>query len=139
MIRYSVAGVTPLLLLALALALPASLAQADDGVAVSWTREVVPILKRRCAVCHITGQEPGGMALTPDSAYASIVNQPSQQSPLKRVEPGAPEQSYLLHKVRGTQASVGGEGDNMPYQAPPLPEAQVKLIQAWIAQGAQDN
>ncbi|BFM08297.1 hypothetical protein [Halioxenophilus aromaticivorans] len=106
---------------------------------VSFNKKVVPILKRRCAVCHITGNEPGNMALTPNSAYDSLVNQRSVQSNLLRVNPGAPSESYIVHKLQGSQAEAGGIGDRMPYMAPPLSSKQLQLIETWISQGAQNN
>lgn len=135
-------------LLGIALAIP--LAQFADGsetpVAttaatdeVSFKKKVVPILKRRCAVCHITGNEPGNMALTPNGAYDSLVNQDSVQSDLLRVKPGAANESYIVHKLKGSQAQAGGLGDRMPYMAPPLSSTQLQLITTWINQGAQNN
>jgi hypothetical protein len=55
------------------------------------------------------------------------------------VTPGAPEKSYLLSKLLGTQSQVGGSGSQMPYGASPLQQAQINLIQQWISQGAPDN
>ncbi len=106
---------------------------------VSFKIKIVPILKRRCAVCHITGNEPGNMALTPNDAFASLVNQDSVQSNLLRVKPGAPSESYIVHKLQGSQAQAGGLGDRMPYMAPPLSSKQLQLIETWISQGAQNN
>ncbi len=107
---------------------------------VSFEEDVAPVLKRRCAICHITGKEPGLVSLVPASAYDSIVGVSSVQSELKRVEPGNPEASYLYHKISGTQFEVpGGEGDQMPLGLPPLPEEQQELIRTWIEQGAMNN
>jgi hypothetical protein len=49
-----------------------------------------------------------------------------------------PENSYLYHKITGTQASVGGSGERMP-RGGQLSDAEIQTIRAWIAQGALDN
>ena len=68
---------------------------------------------------------------------------PSAQSPLLRVRPGRPSQSYLWHKLAGTQDSVGGSGDRMPaLHLPgdqPLAGAEMELLRGWILDGARDN
>lgn len=106
---------------------------------MSFQQDIAPILKRRCAVCHITGQEPGKLSLVPDRALQSLRGAESVQSQLKRVEPGQPEKSYLLHKLLGSHKDVGGEGSQMPYLSNPLPKEQVELIRAWIEQGAPES
>lgn len=107
--------------------------------AVSFARDLVPVLRTRCAICHLTGQEPGYMKLYPSAAYASLVNVPSSEGPLKRVQPGAPQRSYLMHKLDGTHLDAGGAGEQMPLGQPPLDEAVRERFRAWIDQGAQDN
>lgn len=128
--------------LVLVTALFASGAFASTGggsEAVSFAKEIAPLLKQRCAVCHVTGQEPGMMSLVPTKAYASLVGQKSVQSDMQRVEPGKPDESYLLHKLAGSHLDTGGEGLQMPFAAPPLAEAQQDLIRRWIEEGAVDN
>lgn len=131
--RRLIAGIAAAMLLAIPAASPA---QAEE---VSFARQIVPILKRRCATCHLTGEEPGSMALHPRGAYGSIVNAPSEQAPLLRVAPGKPDESYLYHKLRGTQLEVEGKGEPMPLEGWPLPDSEIALFRAWIEQGARDN
>lgn len=106
---------------------------------VSFSQAVAPILRTQCATCHMTGDEPGGMQLYPSAAHRSLVGVASRESPLQRVAPGEPEQSYLLHKLRGTHLEVGGQGVQMPFAQPPLPEESLQLIRSWIEQGAKNN
>jgi hypothetical protein len=51
------------------------------------------------------------------------------------ITPNDPSQSYLLHKVSGTQASVGGGGGTMP-QGGSMSQADIDSIELWISQGA---
>lgn len=106
---------------------------------VQFKRDIVPLLKVRCAVCHLTGDEAYGMALHPAAAYKSLVNVPSGESPLVRVKPGKPDESYLVQKIEGTQAEVHGKGLQMPIDSGPLSREEIAMIRAWITEGAKDN
>lgn len=125
-----------------ALVLAAGLVPAVGALAedVSYKDDLLPILKRRCGACHITGQEPGNMALIPGKAYESLVNQDSVELPtMKRVQPGDPDKSYLIHKLEGTHVEVGGTGSRMPFHQGPLPKKQLTQFRAWIESGALAN
>lgn len=110
-----------------------------DASPVSFAKNIVPILEARCASCHMTGDEPGEMALIADAAYPSLLRQSSQIESLKIVQPGSPGQSYLMLKLEGTHLEVEGQGARMPLAAPPLSQDQLKLIRDWIEQGARAN
>ncbi|MCC4114827.1 hypothetical protein LLG90_05620 [Aromatoleum toluclasticum] len=126
-------------------AVAAAMATAFAGAAaaqaqqVSFARDIVPVLRTRCATCHLTGDEPGGMRLYPAAAYRSIVKVQSKESPLQLVAPGDPAGSYLLHKIEGTHLEAGGNGVRMPFAQPPLEDETRERIHAWIADGARDN
>jgi hypothetical protein len=53
---------------------------------------------------------------------------------LKRVDPGNPDNSFLLIKVEGPDSFA--LGSRMPMTAPNLTTAQIQLIRDWIAAGA---
>jgi hypothetical protein len=132
----AIAGVL-LVPLALAWQFPAS---AEEPV--SFKKQVQPILNTRCVVCHVTGAESGGLNLQRASSLTNLVESPSTQAPLPRVTPGDPEKSYLVHKLRGTHAQVGGSGAAMPFtdgNPIPLPPADLQLIERWISEGAKDG
>lgn len=121
-----------------ALTLIAASAQAEPTV--SFAQAIAPVLKARCALCHMTGEEAGHMALHPDAAYASLVGvQASEVPALMRVKPGAPDRSYMLMKIEGTHLKNGGMGARMPFGGPPLDKATIEMIRAWIAAGAPEN
>ena len=102
----------------------------------SYARDVDPIVTRSCATsgCHDAEAEEG-LDLRSAVALASLVDVPAEQAPLDRVEPGDPAASYFWHKLNGTQSSVGGRGDTMPKDAPPLSAEELALIEAWISEG----
>lgn len=124
---------------AAAAALLAVAASTGASENVSFARDLVPLLRTNCATCHLTGQEAGNMKLHPGAAYASLVNVPSTESALKRVEPGAPEKSYLMHKLDGSHLDAGGSGERMPFGQPPLDDAVRERFRSWIAAGATEN
>lgn len=127
------------LVLGAALVAAAVAVRAEEAApTVSYQKEIVPILEQNCATCHLTGEEAGGMSLVGDSAIAFLVAKPSQEAPtILRVEPGAPDKSYLVMKLEGTHLDHGGSGARMPFGGFPLDDADMAKIRAWIAQGAK--
>ncbi len=118
----------------------AALIAAGAAAEVSFSEALVPVLKKRCAICHLTGQEAGGMALHPRAAYGSLVGVASVQVPgMQRVAPGSPQDSYLLHKLEGTHLDAGGTGLRMPFNESPLDPETIGRFRDWIAAGAPDN
>ena len=120
--------------------LVASSAVMADEAAVSFKTQIQPILDGQCVFCHVTGAENGGLNLGRRVARASLLAT-STEAPMPRVTPGAAEQSYLIHKLRGTQLAAGGNGNRMPMNDPPRPldDGQLSLILRWIEAGAPDN
>lgn len=107
---------------------------------LSHAADIQPIWDANCVTgCHVAGGTASAwFLLTSDVAYTSIVNKASISFPtLTLVVPGDPDMSYLMHKIQGTQADVGGGTASMPQPpAMPLADADVQKISAWIEQGA---
>lgn len=106
--------------------------------AVDYVLDIQPIWDEKCVTsCHT----PGGIAmmgplLGADVSYANLVDKQSPTVALMLVAPGDPDGSYLWHKVEGTQADVpNGGGAKMPI-GPALTDAELDLIEQWIAAGA---
>lgn len=109
---------------------------------VSFSLQVQPILTDRCAFsgCHASTSPAADQSLAEGLAYVNVHDIPSQELPsMDRVEPGEPDQSYLVHKIQGTHLDVGGTGLRMPRGQEPLSDDQIRLIRAWIEQGARNN
>jgi len=97
------------------------------------------VLSPRCATCH-DGASGTPLTLSPESAYLELVGVASTQVPdLLLVAPSEPAASYLLSKLRGTQAQVGGSGDQMPPGGDALSEDEIAAIESWIASGAPND
>jgi len=86
-----------------------------------------------CTQCHVGANAPQGLRLDAANSYALLVNVASNEVPaLLRVNPGNPNQSYLVQKISGT-AAVGGR---MPLGQAALPQDRIDLIRQWITAGA---
>ena len=97
------------------------------------------IFDTSCALsgCHAGANPPQGMNLSAGEAFGNIVGVPSQERPsLLRVDPGSPDDSYLVHKIQGNSDIVG---QRMPLGGSPLSSDQINLIRTWIANGAENN
>ncbi|PRP94729.1 hypothetical protein ENSA5_40520 [Enhygromyxa salina] len=104
--------------------------------------EVQPILEAAC-LCHFMPSNGGDMTapyltLNLGVGVGEMVDVNSVQLPsMMRVAPGDVENSYLVHKLRGTHADVGGPSDTDPMPPlQPLSASDQQTIEAWIAGGA---
>lgn len=93
-----------------------------------------------CVACHTNvGRNPAGnLNLLHDVAYNNLVGVNATQRPsMKRVEPGNPDDSYLVHKLEGRPGIVGVR---MPFNGPPyLTDGQIVIVRRWIELGAPRN
>jgi hypothetical protein len=89
-----------------------------------------------CTVCHAGANAPLGLRLDEVNSFGMLVGIPSVQVPgLLHVDPGAPDLSYLIHKLEGT-AAIGGQ---MPLNAPALPQSTIDFVRQWITDGAMPD
>ena len=128
----------------------AGVACAGDGTGMlpppppanSLSNDVQPILTANCtdSACHGAPTPQLGMNLSVDLTFSNTVGVPAVEvSTLNRVEPGDPDNSYLIHKLEGTAGAVGGVDTQMPLGRNPLDQSDIDIIRAWIADGAQNN
>ncbi len=117
------------------------LAPPSGGVGSTFSSIVQGIFVPRCATaaCHSGPPPQPAPQLDADAAYAALVGVQSTESSFKLVDPGAPERSYLVYKLRGDIAAVGGSGSAMPSGDSPLDDSDIRAIEAWIANGAPND
>jgi mono/diheme cytochrome c family protein len=108
------------------------------ALSIKLSSDVQPIFNSTCVICH-QGAGQAGLTLEPGKTYINLVGVKSTESPLMRVQAGAPDQSYLMNKLQGTQVQAGGQGAQMPLNGTPLSSAQIELVRQWISQGALNN
>jgi len=112
------------LLLASGLGVGGSTAAPTD---VSFTRDIAPILTKKCVTCHRPEKAKGNYQL---HNFESLMKPgASQQAPVK---PGQPAMSELFRLLVAADAD-----DRMPQKDDPLPKGQIALIESWIQQGAK--
>ncbi len=99
--------------------------------AASFSRDVMPILKRRCVKCHGAERDDGTGPRIEEGLSLMSWNDIMKGSTWGSVvEPGDPVGSYMLELIL--------EGD-MPEKAPRLLPRELRLIAAWIRDGATGN
>lgn len=94
------------------------------------------IFNATCATsgCHSGVGAPLGLDLQAAVSHDNLVGVPSVEvAALLRVAPGDAPASYLVRKLEGGPDIVGVR---MPNGLPPLPQAQIERIKAWIDAGA---
>jgi hypothetical protein len=92
------------------------------------------IIAPRCSgqpgLCHNGQFEPN--LSTPSLAYEYLTVRPSLEKPDRyRVDPGNPDDSVLIDKLRGRDVAT-----QMPLGAEPLSEDDIAALEAWIDDGA---
>lgn len=96
----------------------------------------------RCVYCHYDGDGAPPPDLTNPFRTDSegVVNVDSlYRSDIKRVEPGNPDRSLLVLKIRARNADqdYSDIGVQMPYSFDPLSASQVAVVRQWIQEGAR--
>jgi hypothetical protein len=94
--------------------------------AVSFSKDVLPILKASCQKCHSGKDSKGGIDL---SSYTTL-KKGGKDGPVF-VE-GDPTKSPLV-------TSISGDKPDMPKKAAPLTKMQVTTISTWVKEGAKNN
>ncbi len=94
---------------------------------VDYLRDVKPILTRHCVLCH--GAEDPEAGFRADTAQSLREGGDSGISPVA-LTPG--QESVLIQVVRGEHEEIR----RMPFKKPPLDDAQIAILQAWVAAGA---
>lgn len=106
---------------------------ADDGVTLAQLQQT--IFGAICTNCHTGANAPRALRLdSEENSYAFLVNRPADEIPaLMRVNPGNPDESYLIKKLEGAADIVGAR---MPLGGPYLSQEQIDQLRSWIANGA---
>jgi hypothetical protein len=84
---------------------------------IDYTRDIEPLLSRRCYMCHGPQQQMSGLRLD------------RKEAALKVIQPGNSGSSRLIRMVAGVEKMV------MPPMGARLTAAEVGLLRAWIDQG----
>jgi mono/diheme cytochrome c family protein len=102
-----------------------SSARAADA-AIDYTRDVKPILKQHCYRCHGASQQKGGLR----ADTVAFLKEGGDVGP--GLKPGDAKASLIIQAILGQHEDIS----QMPYKKPPLADADVAKISAWINAGA---
>ncbi len=108
------------------------------NASATYTRVQGLVFTPNCAVagCHSSLAPQQGMSLAAGSAYGNVVRVPAVERPdLNRVEPGDPDRSYLVKKLRGDPDITGVR---MPDGSTLTPE-EIQLVIDWVRRGAPND
>ncbi|MCP4189661.1 MAG: hypothetical protein GY768_03420 [Planctomycetaceae bacterium] len=94
---------------------------AAEPQGISFTKQIAPILVKRCRSCHIDKQE----AELSFKSYASLLDG-SESGAV--IESGDASRSILIDLVQ--------EGE-MPPKGSPVPDAEIQLLAEWVDEGAK--
>ncbi len=94
--------------------------------AISFGRDVKPILASRCLACHGPDADEGGLRLHEQTAALAELD-----SGDFAIVPGQPAQSTLLARICSADADM-----RMPPEGKGLKEKEIATLRQWISEGA---
>ena len=94
---------------------------------VDFSRDVQPLLARRCLSCHGPDTQEGGLRL--DSADGATSELPSGG---RAIVPGSADTSLVLERITSTDPDL-----QMPPEGARLTPAQVASLRDWIGEGGE--
>lgn len=95
-----------------------------DEASLTFEKDVRPILKAHCTLCHGEDSKPKGGV---DLRLRRFMDRPTDSGAVLLV-PGNPEASELV--------AIVARGE-MPKKGHPVPEAELAVIRRWIVEGAK--
>src|SRR6185436_6247123 len=93
---------------------------------VSFSRDVAPVLEKKCVACHGPDKAKGGLRL---HTFTNLLHGGDSKEPI--VTAGQPEKSKLYQLLVATDPD-----DRMPQKDEPLPTNQIVVLKRWIVEGA---
>jgi hypothetical protein len=94
---------------------------------ISFNEDIRPIFNQKCVGCHGGVKQAGGFGLV----FRENALRETDRGKFAIV-PGRPGQSELIRRVRHENQEL-----RMPFEADPLSEAEIQLLERWIDQGAE--
>ncbi|MEA2734020.1 MAG: hypothetical protein QOE14_471 [Humisphaera sp.] len=95
---------------------------------ISYSRQIQPLLKQKCAECHAGSELKGGF----DASSVASITKGGKKAGAGLIA-GKPDDSPIVQYVEGKKQP------QMPKGAKPLAPAEIALIRAWVASGAIDD
>ncbi len=94
---------------------------------ISYNEHIRPIINAKCINCHGGVKKAGGLSfLFREEALGET------DSGIPAIIPGDPKNSELIKRIKHHDPEL-----RMPFEADPLTESEIELLEAWIDQGAE--
>jgi cytochrome c553 len=100
---------------------------AQNAQTVNFSREVQPLLARRCFACHGPDKAEGGLRMNSAEGLSVTLDSGGQA-----VVAGKPDESEVIQRITSTE-----EGVRMPPEGKPLTETEQDLLRRWIEEGGK--
>ena len=114
-------------LMVASLLLPRGVSAQTTAEPIDFSRQIQPILAKRCYACHGPDKAEGGLRLnSKEAAFAKL------ESGTHAITAKDAAKSELLKRVTSRD-----EGVQMPPEGAPLTDSQVALLRRWIDEGAE--
>jgi mono/diheme cytochrome c family protein len=106
------------------------------GAAGTYSALAQQIFVPRCTSgsCHGGNPPPAFPQLDADAGWGAMVNVQSQEDVMLLVKPGAPDESWLMVRLRGE-----GGRQAMPSGDTQLGASELSAVEGWIANGAPND
>ncbi|XZE35949.1 DUF1549 domain-containing protein [Pirellulaceae bacterium SH501] len=96
---------------------------------ISFTKQVLPILRDQCFGCHQPAKANGSYSMT---EFDSLLRAGESGEPA--IVPGQSSKSYLMSEIEPKEGKA-----EMPKGKPPLSESDREMIRRWIDEGAVND
>jgi hypothetical protein len=93
---------------------------------IDFNTEVKPIINKKCISCHGGVKRQGGFSLLFRSEALA-----NTESGKPAIIPGRPDESDMIRRL-----TLKDPEERMPYKHEPLKEEEIKILTAWVKQGA---
>jgi hypothetical protein len=124
------AGILSIAVLALSLTAAGKKEEKKVEPVISFAKDVMPVLKKKCLDCHTTDDESSNKFYVDN--YEVLVKESKHGV---TIVPGKGEESMIIKKMRGTTDF----GSRMPKRGKLVDDSLVAVISKWIDQGAKKN
>jgi hypothetical protein len=101
--------------------------------AISWSRQVRPLLLQKCGACHFGGNAQGNYRC---DTLAALVRPGDSRLPSPLLVPGNAAASAFYRKLADRLPAYGAQ---MPLLLPPLDARGLEVVRSWIDAGASQR
>jgi hypothetical protein len=106
---------------------PAPRPVAAPASRIDFSRQVQPIIEKRCLECHSAEKRKGGLSL---ASYADMLDGGRTGAAIR---PGSSATSLIVQRI------LGRIDPQMPKDDEPLQPAEIAIVRQWIDQGARET